>query len=80
MFEQTKNYGPLKQFVEVCSSKPFSLAKTYTLEFMESDETKHVGLPFNEEAVYKSIYTDEKLFTAIGVEGCVVLDQGCPTF
>lgn len=28
----------------------------------------------NEEAVYKSIYTDDILYNAIGVEGCVAMD------
>ena len=37
-----------------------------------SQET--VKAKLNEVAVYKSIYSDEELFKAIGVEGCVAMD------
>ena len=35
---------------------------------------KTITAKLHEDAVYKSIYSDEELFKAIGVEGCVAID------
>ena len=38
------------------------------------DNQLPIKAKLNEEAVYKSIYTDETLYNTIGVEGCVAID------
>ena len=47
-------------------------ANTYELT-MERNQLP-IKAKLNEEAVYKSVYTDEALYNAVGVEGCVAID------
>ena len=49
----------------------FCLGNLYSLKF-ESDKPVHAEL--NEAAVYKSIYCDEEIHTAMSIEGCVAID------
>ena len=52
--------------------KPYCLGNVYSLTFGEL--TKPVLAELDEKAVYHSIYCDERLFHAIGIEGCVAID------
>ena len=52
--------------------KPYCLGNAYSLSF-EAVE-KPILAKLNVEAVYHSIYCDEKVFDAIGIEGCVAID------
>ena len=49
----------------------FCLGNLFSLKF-ESDKLIHAEL--NEVAVYNSIYCDEEIYSAIGIEGCVAID------
>ena len=46
----------------------------YTYELTVEDNQLPIKAKLNEETVYKRIYTDETLYNAIGVEGCVAID------
>ena len=76
-FSLTKSHGCLTKLSQTDDLK-FSkdslpcFTNTYMLTLEGSQETIQAKL--NEVAVYKSIYSDEELFKAIGVEGCVAID------
>ena len=69
-------YGPLINLqltTDTCQEgKPYCLGNVYSLSF-EGVE-KPILAELNEDAVYHSIYCDEKVFDAIGIEGCVAID------
>ena len=52
----------------------FSLQNTYAVTVKNIKKPFHVCL--NEDAVYKSIFTDKILYEVIGLEACVCLDIG----
>ncbi len=52
--------------------KPYCLGNVYSLTFEGVKEP--VLAELNEEAVYQTIYCDEKVFDAMGIEGCVAMD------
>ena len=54
--------------------KPYCLGNVYSLTFEGVKEP--VLAELNKEAVYHSIYCDENVFDAIGIEGCVAMDNG----
>ena len=51
---------------------PFALGNRYAITVQNSGQQFIAEL--NETEVYRSIYTDEHLFTTIGIEGCVSID------
>lgn len=69
-------YGPLIKLqltTDACQEgKPYCLGNVYSLTFEGVKEPALAEL--NEEAVYHSIYCDENVFDAIGIEGCVAMD------
>ena len=71
-----KLYGPLVKLEETTNAydqeKPYRLGNVYSLTFGEV--MKPVLAELDEEPVYHSIYSDERLFHAIGIEGCVTID------
>ena len=62
--------GNLTSF-KVAQDQPF-VEKCFVAVF-NGDEREHV-VTLNEEAVYKSIYTDEDVYTMFGKEVCLVID------
>ena len=50
----------------------FSLTNRYAVTMRNIDEPFHASL--NEDAVYKSIFTDRMLYEAIGMEACICVD------
>ena len=67
-----KSYGCLKKLTLTETSIGNVFANTYELTMERNQQPIKVKL--NEEAVYKSIYTDETLYNAIGVQGCLAID------
>ena len=68
-----KAYGPLQKLeLAVDDDMPFALGNRYAITVQNSGQQFIAEL--NETEVYRSIYTDEHLFTAIGIEGCVSID------
>ena len=69
-------YGPLINFqltTDTCQEgKPYCLGNVYSLSF-EGVE-KPILAELKEYEVYHSIYCDEKVSDAIGIEGCVAID------
>jgi hypothetical protein len=55
----------------VAQDQPF-VEKCFVVVF-NGDKREHV-VTLNEEAVYKSIYTDEDVYTMFGKEVCLVID------
>ena len=51
---------------------PFCLGNVFAVTLENSK--KPVRVQLNEDAVYRSIYADEALFDATGVEGCICID------
>ncbi len=51
---------------------PFSLGNLFSVTLENAKKPFSVHL--NEDEVYKSIYTNEELFDAIGIEGCICID------
>ena len=67
-----KSYGCLKKLTLAETGIGNVFANTYELTMERNQQP--IKAKLNEEAVYKSIYTDETLYNAIGVEGCVAID------
>ena len=71
-----KLYGPLTKLEEATNtsdeSKSYCLGNVYSLTF--DGIGKPILAELNEKSVYQSIYYDERLFRAIGIEGCVSID------
>lgn len=55
-------------------SAKLKLQNSYSLTCGVGNNQRTIEATLNEEALYKSIYTDETLYTAIGVECCVAID------
>ena len=67
-----KSYGCLKKLTLAETGIGNVFANTYELTMERNQQP--IKAKLNEEAVYKSIYTDETLYNAIGVESCVAID------
>lgn len=55
-------------------SAKFKLQNSYSFTFSDGNNQRTIEATLNEEVLYKSIYTDETLYTAIGEECCVAID------
>ena len=71
-----KLYGPFVKLEKATTtsdeSKSYCLGNIYSLTF--DGVEKPILAELDEEAVYHSIYCDERLFHAIGIEGCVTIN------
>ena len=70
-----KLYGPLVKLEKATNtsdeSESYCLGNVYSLTF--DGVEKPILAELDEEAVYRSIYCDERLFHAIGIEGCITV-------
>ena len=67
-----KSYGSLKKLRLAVDDDIFAVGNRYEITVQNSGEPFIAEI--NEMEVYRTIYTDENLFTAIGIEGCVAID------
>lgn len=76
-----KAYGPLAKLSindnksvqgEGAEEKSYCLGNLYSLTF--ESVKKSILAELDEAAVYHSIYCEEEIFNAIGIEGCVTID------
>lgn len=67
-----KAYGSLQKLELAVDDDVFALGNRYAITVQSSGQQFIAEL--NEMEVYRSIYTDEHLFTTIGIEGCVSID------
>ena len=79
---EAKSYGPLTELSisdkvnesvqsEDKKANMYCLGNVYSLRF-GSEKPIHAEL--NEPAVYESIYCDEEIYSAIGIEGSIAID------
>ena len=67
-----KSYGSLKKLQLAVDDDVFAFGNIYEITVQNSGEPLITEI--NEMEVYRTIYTDEDPFTAIGIEGCVAID------
>ena len=66
-----KSYGSLKK-LRLAADDVFAVGNRYEITVQNSGEPFIAEI--NEMEVYRTIYTDKNLFTAIVIEGCVAID------
>ena len=80
--EEAKSYGPLTELSisdkvnesvqsEDKKANTYCLGNVYSLRF---GSEKPIYAELNEPAVYESIYCDEEIYSAIGIEGSIAID------
>ena len=67
-----KSYASLKKLRLAVVDDIFAVGNRYEITVQNSGEPFIAEI--NEMEVYRTIYTDENLFTAIGIEGYVAID------
>ena len=67
-----KSYASLKKLRLAVVDDIFAVGNRYEITVQNSGEPFIAEI--NEMEVYRTICTDENLFTAIGIEGCVAID------
>ena len=67
-----KPYGSLKKLQLAVDDDEYAVGNRYEITVQSSGEPFIAEI--NEMEVYPTIYSDENLFTAIGIEGCVAID------
>ena len=66
--------APLKKLEVVDPSTEASTSLGNTFQLALEGRKQPLKTKLNEAEVFRSIYTDETLFTSIGIEGCIAID------